>query len=614
MAYRGLCEFVSDLERNGELCRISAPVTTELEITEITDRVSKSNGKALLFENNGTNFPVLINAFGSSKRLSMALGGDVDDIAKEVNDIADSLTGGAGLFNKMGRLLNAKPIKRRGAGRCQEVVCREPDLSILPILKCWPMDGGRFVTLPMVHTYHPITKKTNVGMYRMQVLDAKTTALHWQRHKTGANHYEAWRCQGGKMPVSVALGGDPSYIYSATAPLPEGIDEYMLAGFLRGRMVKMVKCITNDIYVPADCDIVIEGYVDTAEELVWEGPFGDHTGFYSLPDWYPKFHVTCITYANNAVYPATVVGIPPMEDAWLAKATEKIFFTPIKLAIIPEIIDMHLPDVGVAHNLAVIKINKRYPGQGKKVLSSIFGAGQMMFTKYAIVVSEEIDIRDYAQLARCVFSNVNYQTDLIFTSGPLDVLDHTCDMEAMGGKLGVDATKKLDGERTESIPHGDEGMNHGVETLERTGGETHVMRDYQVVIASVNGSDGLREVKQLFSSNHFYNRLVIIVDSLCDVYDLPMVIWLTLGNSDPSRDILLSGNGCCIDGTTKIITNADFKRRWPNVVVSSSETINMVNERWQSYGLGEIITSPSIKYRKLYRDNVSDAEVKVNNG
>ena len=324
MSYSGLTEFVNELEKRNELIRIKQFVDPVLEITEITDRVTKSGGKALLFENTGTRFPVLINAFGSDLRMSMAIGrNSLDEAGTEIQSLFENLSyNKETFFQKISampallRLAGLLPARTRRKGRCQEQIHRNPDLGMLPVLKCWPHDGGRFFTLPLVHTRHPGTGNTNVGMYRMQVLDKNTTAMHWQRHKTGASHFEAWKTAGERMPVSVALGGDPVYTYAATAPLPENINEYILAGFLRKKKVNMVKCITNDLFVPEDADIVLEGYVDPAEDLVWEGPFGDHTGFYSLADWYPKFHVTCITHANNAIYPATIVGVPPQEDAY----------------------------------------------------------------------------------------------------------------------------------------------------------------------------------------------------------------------------------------------------------------------------------------------------------
>ncbi len=451
MAYSGLSDFIDTLDRNDELRRVSVFIDPVLEITEITDRITKSLGKALLFENNGTDFPVLINAFGSDKRMSMAIGrGNLDEAAAQIENIFNNLLVNKGsLLKKISalpslmKLAGYLPSRSFGRGICQQTVHKTPDLDILPVLKCWPYDGGRFITLPLVHTIHPETGKTNVGMYRMQVLDKNTTAMHWQRHKTGANHFEAWKRLNKKMPVSVVLGGDPVYTYAATAPLPENINEYILAGFLRKQKVRLVKCLTNDLYVPYDADIVIEGYVDPAEELVWEGPFGDHTGFYSLADWYPRFHVTCITHSKKAVYPATIVGIPPQEDAWLAKATERIFISPVRMTIQPEIEDFHMPEAGIAHNLVIVKISKTYPGQGMKVISSLLGAGQMMFTKYLIVVSGDVDIRDYKQLLIHVFNNVDFSTDLHFSRGPLDVLDHSSDTFSLGGKMGVDATIKL---------------------------------------------------------------------------------------------------------------------------------------------------------------------------
>ena len=461
MAYSGLAGFIEELAKRDELRRIKDYVNPELEITEITDRISKSGGKALLFEDNGTVFPLLINAYGSDKRMAMAIGRtDLDDVGKEISELFGKLsaTGGT-IFNKISslpsllRLAGFMPSRSRRKGICQQVIHRDPDTGILPVLKCWPHDGGRFITLPVVHTIHPETGKTNAGMYRMQILDRKTTAMHWQRHKTGAGHYEAWKRRGERMPVSVSLGGDPVYTYSATAPLPDGIDEFILAGFLRKKRVTMVKCLTNNLYVPSDADIILEGYVDPSEDQVWEGPFGDHTGFYSLADWYPRFHITCITHSKNAVYPATIVGIPPQEDSWLAKATEKIFLSPIKMTLQPEIEDFHMPDAGVAHNLVVIKISKSYPGQGMKVISSLSGAGQMMFSKYLVVVSGDVDIRNYRKLVSHIFENTDPGRDLLFSPGPLDVLDHSSDAFSFGGKMGIDATIKQPEEIIGRVSH-----------------------------------------------------------------------------------------------------------------------------------------------------------------
>ena len=316
----------------------------------------------------------------------------------------------------------------------------DPDMSKLPVLTCWPADGGPFVTLPAVHTVDPETGAPNVGMYRMQVFEKNLTGMHWHRHKTGANHYEKYKKAGKKMPVAVALGGDPVYTYAATAPMPENVDEYLLAGFLRKKSVKLVKCLTNDLYVPEDADFIIEGFVDPAEDFIWEGPFGDHTGFYSLADWYPRFHVTCITHKKDAVYPATIVGVPPQEDAYIGLATERIFLSPIRMAMVPELKDMTLPVAGVAHNFTVVKIEKNYPGQAVKVMHSLWGAGQMMFNKVLVVVDEEVDIHNHESIFKVFAERFQPDHSLQFSKGPLDVLDHSSSKFAFGSKLGIDLT------------------------------------------------------------------------------------------------------------------------------------------------------------------------------
>lgn len=632
MAYSGLSDFISDLENRNELNRIKTFTDPVLEIAEITDRVTKSGGKALLFENTGTGFPVLINAYGSDLRMSLAIGREnLDDAGTEIEnlfkDLADNRNS---LIEKLSALpflfrlsrLFPKVLKQRG--KCQKVIHTNPDLGILPVLKCWPYDGGRFITLPMVHTIHPETRKTNVGMYRMQVLDRNTTAMHWQRHKTGANHFEAWKKIGKRMPVSVALGGDPVYAYSATAPLPENINEYILAGFLRKKNVKMVKCITNELYVPSDADIILEGFVDPGEELVWEGPFGDHTGFYSLADWYPKFHVTCITHSDNAVYPATIVGIPPQEDVWLAKATEKIFLAPIKIAFQPEIEDFHMPVEGVAHNLMIVKIKKSFPGQGMKVLSSLFGTGQMMFTKYLMVVSGDINIRDYSELLAHVFSNIDISRDLLFSHGPLDILDHSADTFSFGGKLGVDATLKMEEEKKDNA---DQKNTGSLMELIKSGilAEKDLIEDYNIdllnagipiIIISVNRSDDPEVVEKVINglkrTDHGdFQYLTIVVDNTVDPSDYSTVAWQVLGNSDPERDHeYLSPFSLLIDGTIKAYRKGGFSRKWPNVVSSDMKTISKIDEQWDSLGIGTFVPSPSLKSKKLCRPGTDEIIIK----
>ncbi|MBL7698971.1 MAG: menaquinone biosynthesis decarboxylase, partial [Chitinophagaceae bacterium] len=468
MAYRNQQHFIDTLEKAGELLRIKTYVNPRLEMAEITDRMSKTpgGGKALLFENTGYNMPVLMNAYGSEKRICLALGvSHLDDTAREIESLfkllsapKENIIDKLKLLPKLGEFASWMPKSRSGRGECQEVVMSYPDITKLPVITCWPKDGGPFVTLPVIHTRDPLTKSRNVGMYRMQVFGPTLTAMHWHKHKVSAKHFNEYKKLGIKMPVAVALGGDPVYAYSATAPLPENVDEYMLAGFLRKKKVELVKCLTQDIEVPADADIVIEGYVDPHDELIWEGPFGDHTGYYSLPDWYPRFHITAITHKKNPVYPATIVGIPPQEDAWLGKATERIFLAPIKMTMVPEIVDMEMPVEGVFHNLVITKINKEYAGQGQKVMNAMWGAGQMMFNKILVLTgspdssnNDEFRLSDYKKVAQEVFKNMNPATDIYFSQGPMDVLDHSCSKLGFGGKMCIDGTFKFEEEKDEPV-------------------------------------------------------------------------------------------------------------------------------------------------------------------
>ena len=443
--------WIKTLDEAGELVRIKDYVNPHLEIPEITDRVSKHDGPALLFENNGSDFPLLINSMGTEKRMAMALGvAHLDDVGKNMEELFKQLSSPKeNILDKLKLLptLNSigswMPKVISGRGDCQQVVMEKPDISKFPVLKCWPEDGGPFLTLPIIHTKDPNTGIRNVGLYRMQVFGPTLTAMHWHRHKVSARHFNEYKKQGLKMPVAVALGGDPVYTYAATAPLPDGVDEYMLAGFIRKKKVELVQCLTIDAQVPADADIILEGYIDPNEEFILEGPFGDHTGYYSLADYYPRFHITCITHRRDAVYPATIVGIPPQEDAWLGKATERIFLVPIKMTMVPEIVDMVMPVEGVFHNLVIVKIKKEYPGQAIKVMHSLWGAGQMMFTKMMIVVDGDVNIHNNEEVARYISQNFDPGNDVMFTQGPVDVLDHSCSVMAFGGKVGIDGTRKL---------------------------------------------------------------------------------------------------------------------------------------------------------------------------
>jgi len=447
MAYNSLQEFVQLLEREGELKRITYPVKAELEITEIADRVMKSGGPALLFENVvGKNIPVLINAFGSVKRMAMALGvRDVEEIARDIEQLTKlkppgSLWDKLRMLPELAHLAGSSPKVVKN-GECQEVVHRNPDLHILPTLTCWPGDGGPFITLPTVVSRDPESGRRNVGLYRMQVYDAATTAMHWHIHKGGARHFQRQKEQKGRMELAACLGGDPALIYAATAPLPEQVDEFLFAGFIRKKGLELVKAVTVDVEVPANADIVIEGYIDPSEPLRREGPFGDHTGFYSLADDYPVFHVTCITHKKNPIYLTTIVGRPPMEDAFLGKATERIFLPLLRLTF-PEIVDINLPIHGVFHNLAIVSIKKSYPAHARKIMHGLWGLGQMMFTKIIVVVDHGVNVQDLSEVTWIVGNHIDPKRDVVFVEGPVDVLDHAAPLMGYGSKMGIDATAK----------------------------------------------------------------------------------------------------------------------------------------------------------------------------
>ena len=452
MAYKSLADFVRRLEKAGELVRISAPVSAELEITEIADRVMKApanKNKALLFENvRGADMPVLINMFGSPTRMAWALGvDDLEDLRHRLArlikpELPQSWGEKFRLAADLLPTLRAVGPKQVSKGACQEVVITDtPRLSALPILKCWPEDGGRYITLPQVISRDPRTGRRNVGMYRLQVYDDRTLGMHWQIHKGGAEHERVAHDIGAdRIPVAVALGGDPAEIWSASAPLPPDIDEYMLAGWLRGKPVELVRCVTQPLEVPADADIVIEGYVDPNEKRT-EGPFGDHTGYYTPPDLYPVMHVTAITHRRRPIYPTTIVGRPPMEDYWMGKATERLFL-PLLQLFLPEVLDMNMPAEGVFHNLLILKMRKRYPGHVRKVIHGVWGLGLMMLTKAIVVVDEWVDIHNLSEVAWQVLGNVDWARDVVISEGPVDALDHASYRPNFGGKIGVDATAK----------------------------------------------------------------------------------------------------------------------------------------------------------------------------
>lgn len=455
MAYQDLREFIACLEREGELKRIAIETDVDLEITEITDRVSKRGGPALLFEmpwsaKDGTRFdiPLAINLLGSKRRLELALDVDsIEDVARRIEELLD-MKPPEGFFDKVKLLPRLAEMgsffpKSVNAGPMKEVIeCDQLSLASLPIMKCWPEDAGRFITFPMVITRSPKTGRRNVGCYRMQVYDERTTAMHWQTHKGGAEHFRWLERQGKgrRMDVAVALGADPATMLSAILPLPEDLDEFLFAGFLRQQPVELVKCETVDLEVPANAEIVLEGYVDL-DDIRTEGPFGDHTGYYSLEDKFPAFHITCLTRRRDPIYVSTLVGPPPMEDHWMGYAVERIFL-PLLCKQIPEVVDMHMPAEGIFHNLMIVAIRKSYPGQARKVMNAIWGLPGAMFTKCIVVVDHDVDVHNQREVVWKALNHIDPERDIQFMLGPVDQLEHASRLPNFGSKMGVDATRK----------------------------------------------------------------------------------------------------------------------------------------------------------------------------
>jgi 4-hydroxy-3-polyprenylbenzoate decarboxylase len=451
MAYKDLRDFIRLLEKKELLKRITAEVDPILEIAEINDRVVKNSGPALFFEKpTNSKFPCAVNLFGSFERMKLALEvNNLDEIGHRMleflePDIPTNLIEKLKALPKLKRLADFLP-KYVHSGPCKEVIFKDNvSLDVFPILKTWPDDGGKFITLPMVFTKDPVTGIRNCGMYRMQVYDQKTTGMHWHMHKDGAKHYRNAERSGKRLEVAVAIGSDPAVMYSSTAPLPEGVDEMLLAGFLKGSPVELIKCETVNLEVPSNAEIVLEGYCEPNERR-GEGPFGDHTGYYSLKDEFPVFHITCITHRKDAIYPATIVGKPPMEDCYIAKATERIFL-PLIQKQHPEIVDINLPMEGVFHNIAIVSIDKRYPGHARRIMYALWGMGQMSFTKMIVIVDKEVDVQNPGEVIWKIGNNVDPKRDVVIVEGPLDVLEHASNIPAYGGKMGIDATKKLKSE------------------------------------------------------------------------------------------------------------------------------------------------------------------------
>ena len=595
--YRNLTEFIEVLEQAGELVRVRTPVSPELEITEITDRECKkaSGGKALLFECvEGSQYPVITNAFGSFRRIAMALGcEDIDDLAGRLHDILDQAPP-ATIMDKLSflpkLLMYAQFLPKISSRRnppCQEVILTGDriDLTELPVLKCWPLDGGPFVTLPVVFTKGLKDKRRNVGMYRMQIFDKKTTGMHWHIHKDASGQYAQYRKAGRKMEVAVAIGTDPAVTYAATAPLPPGVDEMLLAGFIRKRPVELVKGITVDIEVPAEAEFVIEGYVDPQETRM-EGPFGDHTGYYSLQDEYPVLHVTAITHRNDPVYSATVVGRPPMEDCYLAYATERLFL-PLLKTILPEIKDYRLPWEGVFHNIVVVAVDKRYPAHASRIINALWGTGQMSFSKAIVIVDDEALLKNGRALMTYILDNIDLHRDIILSEGILDVLDHSAPQPLCGAKIGIDATQRVAGEQSRSCPKASGPLQDELVLLETLGENETGFLNVRIAFAGCTRPLILINIeKKGKSSQCFKDRvealdvtgIMVLFDSDINLADDSLLLWKVFNNVDPVRDILLSGNKMIIDATRKGMADG-HTRPWPDDIVMSEEIRRLVDRK-----------------------------------
>jgi len=605
MVYKRLDEFIVRLEEAGEIVRIKTPVSSELEITEITDRVSKmphNRNKALLFENvEGSQFPLVINLYGNPQRMAWALGAeDVDELNQRLAKLIDlKLPKGMGAMMARGgemlgalRSIGLGPSKVKTAP-CQEVVITEnPDVNIMPILKCWPNDGGKYITLTSVITREPGTGTRNVGMYRVQIYDGQTLGLHWQRHKGGKEHQESGKAIGQQqVPVAIVLGGDPAEMWCGSAPLPPNIDEYLLAGWLRGRPVEFVPCVSQDLEVPADAEFVIEGWFDPNEHRL-EGPFGDHTGFYTPQDLFPVMHVTAITHRADALYPTTIVGKPPMEDVWMGKATERLFLPLMKL-FMGEIVDVNMPAEGVFHNLVIVSIRKRFPGHAQKVMYGLWGLGLMMLTKAFIVVDADVDVQDLEAVAKEVMHNVDWRRDVTLVDGAVDQLDHAAIQDSYGGKIGLDATRSTKPEFMTPFPAPTPIPAEAVKQLVGAKWcETHQTLVVALDKAQMKPKDAMQALWKLCPD---YN--LVIVDHDVDVNNLSDVAWRALGNVDWRRDALISvgeidhyapAGGARghigIDATRKEAADS-HPRGWPEEITMSAEIMALVDKKWKQYGI-----------------------------
>ncbi len=590
--YNNLNAFIEAIDAAGELTRVTREVDPIVEISRWTDRESKKHqgGKALLFTNvRGSRFPVATNLFGSPRRIRMAMNVEnIDDLGRRVQRYTDfhpprSFKDVLRLVPMAADLFRFFPRRFRGRRPpCQEVVYTHDDidLGILPVIKCWPQDAGRFITLPLVFTRSLATGKRNVGMYRMQIFDPKTTGMHWHIHKDGAHYYDEYVRAGRRMPVAVAIGADPATVYTATAPLPRGMDEMALAGFIRKKPVRMAKCLTVDLTVPAEAEFILEGYVQPGE-LRREGPFGDHTGYYSLADDYPVFHVTALTHRENPVYQTTLVGRPPMEDCYLAQVTERLFL-PMLQTVLPEIKDYHFPWEGVFHNMVVVSIQKAYAGHAQKVISGLWGQGQMSFCKTIVVVDEDVAPDNTKHVLQTLISRLDVESDLMKTTGILDVLDHSSPHPNFGHKLGIDLTTRFTGEplrQKSQTPAYRPFSKESADSIKTAVVDIVALRELVVgqpgdldrrirlIAMSVSRSEqkaGQAVAEVLLHNSHLHaGDIAILFDAHIDLHDESRLLWQLFNNVDPGRDLFIKDARLVVDACRKRPVDGHH-RQWPD--------------------------------------------------
>ncbi|MCA0447597.1 MAG: menaquinone biosynthesis decarboxylase [Bacteroidetes bacterium] len=630
MPFTDLRDYLSALNNRNELVEIKQPFSVDLDVTEIADRSFKHSetSPTLLFKNlPGHSIPVVINLFGTEKRTAFALGvNNLDEIADRIRTFT-SMVPPKTLPEKIKKALQFAGLRKFAPKLVKKAPVHEiiltgdqVDLGKIPVLKCWPDDGGKFITLTAVVSKDPDTNSRNIGMYRVQVFDKNTAGLHWQRHKGGAAHHEKFKKTGGRMEVAVVLGGDPATIYSASAPLPPNIDEWFFSGFLRGKAVEIVKCKTVDLEVPAHAEIVLEGYVDLNEPLRVEGPFGDHTGFYSLADLYPAFHVTAITMRKDAIYPTTIVGIPPVEDVWLGKITERAFL-PLMQVVLPEVVDYHLPPEGVFHNLVFISAKKSYPGHGWKILHGSLGLGLMMLSKVIVVLDEDAEVENIPDCWRRVMKNADFHLDVAETRGPIDALDHASQFFTYAGKLAIDASTKWDGEGREKgrpVSQLPEKIKAGLEKLKSEllgfpeikswstpyyrDGDDGIYSPLFVAMTKSEPGDGKELAAKLLNRDlGGWNKLVIVVDDVENIKNPFECWWIALNHLDPLRDVVRvsfpsADKAYQVPGYSAVESrmgwdstskrkDEQFTREWPWKVTMPQEVKSRIDKIWPELGI-----------------------------